>query len=132
MVDAESTSRWTDERVEQLLGNLLRVGVLLAGAVVLLGGAIYVIHHGADRSDHTEFRGEPAALRHPVGIVGAALAGSGPGVIQLGLLLLIATPVLRVILAALAFGRQRDWLYVAVALVVLAVLLYSLCSGGES
>lgn len=128
MVDGKGG--WTDERVEQLLGNLLRVGVLLAGAVVLLGGVIYLAHHGAEQAERRVFEGEPVSLRHPVGIVHEALAGSGPGVIQFGLLLLIATPVLRVLLSALAFVRQRDWLYVALTLVVLAVLSYSLIFSG--
>jgi uncharacterized membrane protein len=50
------------------------------------------------------------------------------GLIQLGLLLLIATPVARVAFSVLAFAEQRDWLYVSITLVVLAVLVYSLAS----
>lgn len=46
--------------------------------------------------------------------------------IALGLLLLIATPVARVALAAFGFLREGDWLYTAVASFVLAVLLFSL------
>jgi len=49
--------------------------------------------------------------------------------IQLGLLLLIATPVARVAFSVVAFAMQRDRLYVAVALIVLAVLMYSLMGG---
>jgi uncharacterized membrane protein len=63
------------------------------------------------------------------GIVRDALTLRGRGIIQLGLLLLIATPVARVAFSVAAFAFQRDRLYVVVTLVVLAILLYSLTSG---
>jgi uncharacterized membrane protein len=56
----------------------------------------------------------------------AAMSLHGSGIIQLGLLFLIATPVARVAFAAFAFAVERDWLYVAVSTFVLLVLLYSL------
>jgi uncharacterized membrane protein len=120
-----------DAAVEQVLGNLLRVGVLLAAAVVLAGGTLYLVRHRGERSDqhYRLFRGEPADLRGPAGIVGEALALSSRGIIQLGLLILIATPVARVVLSLFAFARQRDSTYVLLTLVVLAVLLYSLFLG---
>ena len=63
------------------------------------------------------------------GIVANACQLRGRGLIQLGLLLLIATPVLRVVIAAVAFALQRDRLYVAVSLIVLASLAYSMLVG---
>src|SRR5262245_51572243 len=121
---------WSDERVEQFLGNLLRAGVVLAAVVVLAGGVVYLARHGGERVDHKVFRGEPADLRTPSGIVADAVALSGRGIIQLGLLLLVATPVARVAFSVAAFGRQRDRLYVLLTLLVLAVLLYGLIAGG--
>ncbi len=118
--------RWTDERVDRIMGNLLRSGVLLASALVTAGAALYLARHGGDRPDYGVFRGEPAELRGIGGIVGAALGPSGRGLIQLGLLALVATPVARVVFALVAFAVQRDRIFVAVALVVLAALLYSL------
>jgi len=73
--------------------------------------------------------GEPTDLRTLSGIVRDALALRGRGIIQLGLLLLIATPVARVAFSVAAFAIQRDRLYVVVTLMVLAILLYSLTSG---
>ena len=119
----------SDERVEQFLGNLLRAGVVLAAAVVLVGGTVYLAHHAREPRNFRVFQGEASEFRTPTGIVEAAREGRGRGIIQLGLLLLIATPVARVLFSALAFARQRDWLYVALTLVVLAVLLYSLFLG---
>ncbi len=121
---------WTDEQVEQIMGNLLRVGVLLAAAVVLAGGILYLIRYGNVFPDYRVFHGEPAEFRTVTGVAEAALALRSRGLIQLGLLLLIATPVARVVLSVLAFALQRDFTYVIVTLIVLAVLLYSLAGGG--
>jgi uncharacterized membrane protein len=126
---AQPSPGWSDEQVEQVMGNLLRAGVLLAAALVLAGGVLYLIRYGAAPADHRVFRGEPADLRSPVGIVEDALELRSRGLIQLGVLLLIATPVARVLFSVVAFARQRDLTYVIVTLIVLAVLLFSLFSG---
>jgi uncharacterized membrane protein len=120
---------WTEYEVEQCIGNLLRGGVLLAAVVVLLGGGLYLVRHGAASPLYGSFRSEPEELRHIPGIVADARALHGRGVIQLGLLLLIATPVARVVCAMGAFALQRDWLYVSVTVIVLGVLVYSLLGG---
>jgi uncharacterized membrane protein len=125
---SQNSGRWTDEQVEQVIGNLLRAGVLTAAAVVLAGGIIYLARHGGEPASekYQVFAGEPADLRSPFGVVADVLAGKGRGIIQLGILLLIATPVARVSFSAYAFARERDFIYVVVTLIVLAVLLYSL------
>jgi uncharacterized membrane protein len=120
---------WTEYEVEQFIGNLLRGGVLLAATVVLLGASLYLVRHGAALPLYGSFRGEPEELRHISGILASAGALHGRGVIQLGLLLLIATPVARVVCAMGAFALQRDWLYVGVTAIVLSVLVYSLLGG---
>ena len=99
---------WTDEQAEQIIGNLLRIGVSLAAAVVFLGGLVYLLRHGAAPPQYQVFRGEPADLRTISGIVSDALSVRGRGLIQLGLLLLIATPVARVAFSVFAFARQHD------------------------
>ncbi len=115
-----------DADVQQAVGNLLRAGVLLAAAVVLAGGAIYLWHHGGGVPDYRVFRGEPLDLRALGGIVRDATSGSGRGLVQLGLLILVATPVARVAFTAVAFALERDRTYVLVALLVLSLLLKSL------
>lgn len=119
---------WTDERVEGIIGALLRIGVSAAALVTLLGGAVYLSRHGANMPHYDVFRGEPADLRDVAGIVGEARSLSGRGLIQLGVLLLIATPIARVAFSVVAFALQRDRTYVVISLLVLAVLLASLAS----
>ena len=117
---------WTDERVEYVIGTLLRWGVILAAAVVLAGGGVYLVRYGSTTPDFRVFRGEPMDLRDVSGIVTGAVSWHSRGLIQLGILLLIAVPVARVAFSVVAFALQRDRTYVAVTLIVLAVLLYSL------
>jgi uncharacterized membrane protein len=121
--------KWTDQYVEELIGNLLQTGVIVASAVVILGGGVYLFHHGLSAPQYHVFMGEPTDLRTLSGIVRDVLALRGRGIIQLGLLLLIATPIARVAFSVVAFALERDRLYVVVTLIVLAILLYSLTSG---
>jgi uncharacterized membrane protein len=126
---SSSKHTWTEPRLEKIVGNLLRVGVLLAAVVVFGGGVLYLIRHGAISPDYRVFHGEPADLRSVSGIVTDALSLQSRGIMQLGLLLLVATPIARVAFSVLAFAQQHDRTYVIVTLIVLAVLLYSLVGG---
>ena len=129
MADEPHAEQPRDDAVEQFVGNLLRAGVVLAAAITLLGGALYLARYGGARADYRVFAGQPAELRSVRSVVAGALALRGQWVIQLGLLVLIATPIARVAFALLAFARQRDGIYVAVSALVLAVLLFSLFGG---
>ncbi len=117
---------WTDQRIENVLGNLLRAGVLLSALVVSIGGAIYLLRHGHSPVDFRVFRGEPADLRNVRGIIGDTVALHGRGIIQLGLLLLIATPIARVAFSIFGFAQERDRMYVVFTLIVFSILLFSI------
>ena len=119
-------SRWSDEQVEHFVGNLLRYGVLTSAFVALAGGIFYLVRHGGETIAYHTFQGEPPNLTSVTGVVGGALQLSPRSVIQLGLLLLIATPVARVAFSLLAFIRQRDRTYIVITTIVLGLLLYSL------
>jgi uncharacterized membrane protein len=121
--------RWkelSDQGIEEIIARLLRIGVLIAATVVLVGGAAYLVRHGMTKPNYRVFRGEPSDLRTISGIVHDAAGGSSRGLIQLGLLLLIATPIVRVAFSIVAFAIERDRMYVVFTAIVLSVLLYSL------
>jgi uncharacterized membrane protein len=126
MAPKKCVKQWTNEQVDTLLGNTLRTGVILSAVVVSLGALLYLIRHGLEVPDYRFFKGEPANLRSIVGVIQDSFSFSGRGIIQLGILLLIATPVMRVVLSLVAFIMQRDRTYIAITLVVLFVLIYSL------
>ena len=121
---------WTDKRIEAIVGNLLRAGVSLSAFVVILGAAIYLLRHGFAPADYRIFHGEPSDLRSITGIVGGATRLRGRSIIQLGLLLLIATPVARVAFSIFGFVFERDRMYVFFTSVVLAILILSLFGSG--
>lgn len=123
--NASNRSPSADEATERAIGLLLRIGVTVAASVVLLGG-IALLLRPSPATDYRVFRGEPGILEHASGIIHEAVRFQPGGVIQFGLLLLIATPVARVIFSVWAFARQRDWLYVCVTLIVLGLLLAGL------
>jgi uncharacterized membrane protein len=119
----------TDERIEMFLGTLLRVGVALAALVVFAGGVMYL--RGAASGavpDYKTFRGQPQELTSVRQTVQSSAEFDPLAIIQLGLLILIATPVARVVFSIAGFALERDWLYIGVTIIVLALLLYSLTS----
>jgi uncharacterized membrane protein len=115
-----------DQRLETIIGQLLRAGVVLAAAVVLAGAGLYLANHHSARVDFHTFRMERDDLRTMGGIARSAAHLDSEGIIQLGLLLLIATPVARVVFAAIGFHLEHDRMYTVVSLIVLAVLIFSL------
>ncbi|MGJ5674534.1 MAG: DUF1634 domain-containing protein [Nostochopsis sp.] len=111
--------------LEKLLSNLLKYGVVFASTVVLFGGILYLIRHGSEPVNYHIFHSEPLEFRSIVGIITTILSGSHRGIIQLGLLLLVATPILRVVVSVLFFVKQRNWIYVTITTLVLTALVYS-------
>ncbi|MGB7290600.1 MAG: DUF1634 domain-containing protein [Thermodesulfobacteriota bacterium] len=122
-------NKLTDEQVDQIIGDILRIAVIIAATIVLAGGILYLIQNGGNSPEYHVFKGEPKSLRTISGILNELVIWDGLGIIQIGLLLLIATPVARVIFSVFAFVLQRDSIYVVVTLIVLTVLIYSISGG---
>ena len=116
----------TDQQVDEIIGALLRYGVMLSACVVAAGGLWYLIRYGFSTPGYHVFRGAPENLRHLRGVLGGVRGFHSAALIQLGLILLIATPVARVAFSVVAFLMQRDRTFTVITLIVLAVLLFSL------
>ena len=112
----------TDQQMEHTIGNLLRLGVALAAVVVACGGVWYLADNGSSIVSFHDFHREYRGMRQMGQL-------SAPERLMLsGLLLLVATPVARVVFSLIAFWMERDRVYVIITLGVLSVLLYSLAS----
>ena len=122
----ESLTRMQDKHMDQIIGQLLRTGVILAAVIVSAGGVVYLSRHQVPVTNYRIFQGEPEELRGVRAIVRNALHFRGRGMIQFGLLVLIATPVARVAFSLFAFLYEGDRTYVVVTAIVLTLLLYSL------
>lgn len=116
----------TDRRIDEIMGRLLRTGVILSASIVLLGGIVYLVRHPEPTVNYRSFQGEPREYKTVAGIFRDAMSFHGRGLIQLGLLLLIATPVARVLFSVFAFLYERDAKYVIFTLIVLGLLMFSL------
>jgi uncharacterized membrane protein len=126
---AVPTGRWSDQQVERLIGRLLQTGVVISAVVAFIGGILYLIRFGSDAADYRTFHGVPDGLNSVSGVLSGAAGLHSRWIIQLGLLLLIATPVARVALSLVAFALQRDRTYVAITALVLSLLVFSLIGG---
>ena len=118
----------SDRRTDVVIGRLLQTGVLTAAAVVIVGAVMLLAQRGGAPASYSTFHGVPDALRSLRGIVMSAAALDSAGIVQLGLVLLIATPVARVALTLVAFAMRRDRVYTILTAVVLALLLFGLVS----
>jgi uncharacterized membrane protein len=118
-----------DLRMKEVIGNLLRAGVLLAASIVFFGGVLYLIHHGAEMPEYHIFHGLSSPLRTVPGVIHGVMHFEKRAIIQLGLLLLILTPVVNVLFTVFAFWVEKDRLYVGVASLVFLFLLFSLLGG---
>ena len=125
----DAKARWTDEQVDQLLGNLLRMGVIVATIVAVSGGVLLLAQRGLAPASGRVFASEPPELRSVAGIIRGVIARQPAAIVQLGLVLLIATPVARVAMSLVAFILQRDRVYIVVTTIVLALLIFSLTGG---
>ncbi len=113
-----------------IIGNVLRFGVTISA--VLIGVGVIMILVG-DKS--ANFPTSLSALiksdygRPTLNFVklGTGVVAFNPiAIIELGLLILLATPIVRVAASILLFAAEKDMIYVALTVFVLAVLLFSI------
>ncbi len=122
-------SRPTDHDIDMSVSRMLLVGVTLAAGVVLIGGLLYVRHPWVTIPDYSHFSNGGATRSTIAGVMDGLVHLNPKSIIEFGLLLLIATPVARVVFCVIGFARQKDKLYVLISSVVLVILLYSLTKG---
>jgi uncharacterized membrane protein len=114
-----------DLKMDLAISRMLRAGVSVAALVVLVGGILYLLRAHGVESDYHHFHGIP----RPADRISPVLEGvrrlDPRSIIQLGILFLIATPILRVAFCLYSFAEQKDKVYIVVSGIVLTVLLYS-------
>lgn len=118
----------TDKEIEVILGNLLRIGVVVSGSVVALGAAIYLLRHGFEMPTYHMFNPAASGFSNFGDLFKGLIAFESVAIIELGILLLIATPVLRVLFSVFAFAYEKDYMYVFFTVIVLLILIFSFFS----
>jgi uncharacterized membrane protein len=124
--------KMTDRSIEEIVSWILRSGVIISGSVVFSGGIVFLARHGHERMDYHRFHAQPATDRLLHGILAGVAAFRARSIIQLGVLLLLATPIARVAFSIVGFALERDKLYVVITSIVLAILLFSLIGGAAT
>lgn len=120
---------WQDKDVALLVGKTLRTGVLCAMSITIVGALIYLFHNASGKPEYHVFKGAAPSLRHLPGILEGVAHFDGMAIIQLGVAILIATPVVRVMLSAIGFLIEKDYMYVFITLLVLGIIIFNMLSG---
>jgi len=120
-------------RVELFISGLLRTGVASSLALIIVGTVISFVHHPTYLHSAAELQrlaNPGAAFPHTLREIGEGLlAWRGQAIVATGLMLLIATPILRVAVSVFVFLYQRDRIFVAITAIVLTLLLLSFALG---
>ena len=114
-----------DLKMEIAISRMLRAGVSVAAFVVLIGWTFYLWQAHGVVSDYRHFHGVPSPADRLTPVFEGIRHLDSRSIIRLGILLLIATPIMRVAFCVYSFAAQKDKMYVAVSVIVLTVLLYS-------
>lgn len=126
---------WAERDVELYIGKLLRYGVMISCAITLFGGVIYLFQHKGVMPDYSPipsgqpFPGVADYLRELTTVIPRVLSFDGAAIIQLGVVVLIATPIIRVGFSAFSFLVEKDYMYVVITLIVLAIIIANMVLG---
>lgn len=125
----QETKQITDKDIQSLVGNLLRAGVYISMCIVIIGGIIFLFDHGSEKIDYAVFDINKVSLKTVAAIFEEVITFKGVAIVQFGLLMLIFTPIARVIMAVVSFFIEKDYLYVLIGLIVLSIIMISLSGG---
>lgn len=118
-----------DLDIQQIIGWILRLGVMISMTIVFIGGCFYWYRHSGETANYSKFVGVPDFVHSPLGIMHGIINLRGRAIIQAGIVLLIATPVIRVLFSMIGFLLERDWLYTGISLLVLCIIIASALTG---
>lgn len=115
-----------DKDIQIILGTLLRIGIMVSVSMILLGAFVYLLIDGDAKVDYAYFSPGHSPYSNIVSIAVGVSQFKGLALVQCGVVMLIFTPVLRVVFSIFSFIIERDYLYVCIGLLVLAIILFSL------
>ena len=134
-LDKNLTTEEASHEIGLILGRVLRIGVYLSCAIAAIGGIIYMFMDKAILPNYkatapgVPFKGVPSNLTDFKDIFSGVLAFDGASIIQLGVIVLIATPVVRVALSIFTFLYEKDYLYVVITIIVLSIIMFNMFFG---
>jgi uncharacterized membrane protein len=124
-LNSQTKKPWTDQQIDESVAKILQYGVASAATVVSIGMALYLVKPDNKLLELHQIMGNPISLRNYLDLSTYLQMNQEQGIILLGLAILVATPIVRVVFSVYAFAKQRDYVYVTITLVVVAILFYS-------
>lgn len=120
-----------DKQIERqiILGKILRYGVWSAMFIVGFGAVLYLIQHGTDSINYSSFQPDLVQMESLTNMISGILSAQGKSIIQFGLIVLIFTPISRLLLAVYSFLLEGDYLYVVIGLIIMFIISGSLFLG---
>ncbi|WP_316805712.1 DUF1634 domain-containing protein [Pedobacter agri] len=118
-----------DKDIQVVLGTLLRTGVIISMSIVLIGGIVFLIHNKGVITDYKVFKPELSKFSSIAAIFRGLSTFHGDAIVQFGILMLIFTPIARIVFAIFSFFLERDYLYVLIGFIILAIITISLNGG---
>ncbi|SDG78658.1 Uncharacterized membrane protein [Pedobacter terrae] len=128
-MDTAKKENLNDKDIQVILGTLLRAGVIISMSIVLIGGAIFLLHNKGAITDYKVFKPELSKFSSISGIFKGVASFQGDAIVQFGILMLIFTPIARIVFAIFSFLIERDYLYVLIGFIILAIITISLNGG---
>lgn len=121
--------KFADQDIEIIVGNLLRAGVIISSAIIVIGAIIYLWQSGHQHPNYHKFEGMNNTFYSLSYVINGVSKLSGEHIIQLGVLVLIATPVARIVFSIIGFIKENDNLYIIITFLVLFIILGSIFLG---
>jgi uncharacterized membrane protein len=115
----DDVARLSEDKAQNAIAAVLRYGSLVSTLVMALG-LVMILIRGLAAYPPLE---SPAPIRE---VVARALRFDALGISELGLILLLLTPIIRIAVAVTSFGLERDHKYMFIAFGVLVVVVFSI------
>lgn len=120
---------FTDIDLNRSVGNLLRIGVVLSVITSLVGFVKLFLEGFKMPKDYSNLDIPTSSEKIWGSFWNGLMAGEGMAIIQLGILFLILTPLVRIIFALVGYLKEKDYVYVIVSVIVLSIMVFSFLTG---
>jgi uncharacterized membrane protein len=129
MKNSKST-QLQDDAMRQVIGSLLRWGVILSAVVTSIGGLFFLMSHGQEQvPSYQRYSGTLLQYRNVHQLVNGVINGNSESLIQIGIMMLIATPVARLVFSLFTFTKEKDFVFAGITLLVLCIVAFSMMGG---
>jgi uncharacterized membrane protein len=108
--------------MDKLISNVLRTGVIISLILILIGTVLLFADNGSNGFTMAQIINVNSKINSSIfsiaGMVNGLFSLQGADFILLGIIVLILTPITRVITSVLSFLYERNWLYVIITVIV--------------